>query len=84
MTVFVGLVENRGFSEKIVGFRKMGFSWVFGQQIGENKERAGTLMIFGKSRKLGKSKESKRPALNVDKILNFRQKGPGMGFLMGF
>ena len=29
-------------------------------------------MISGKSGKIGKSKESKRPALNVDKILNFR------------
>ena len=28
-------------------------------------------MISGKSGKLGKSKELKRPALNVDKILNF-------------
>ena len=55
----------------------MGFPWVFGQEIGENKERAGNLMISGKSGKLGKSKESKRPALNVDKILNF---GVGVGF----
>ena len=55
----------------------MGFSWVFGQEIGENKERAGNLMISGKSGKIGKSKESKRPALNVDKILNF---GVGVGF----
>ena len=28
-------------------------------------------MISGKSGKLGKSKELKRPALNVEKILNF-------------
>ena len=44
-------------------------------------------MISGKSRKIGKSKESKRPVLNVDKILNFRQKGPWrgrIGFLRGF
>ena len=44
-------------------------------------------MIYGKSEKIGKSKELKRPALNVDKILNFRRKGPGrgrIGFLMGF
>ena len=34
-------------------------------------------MISGKSEKIGKSKESKRPALNVDKILNF---GVGVGF----
>ena len=43
-------------------------------------------MISGKSGKIGKSKELKRPVLNVDKILNFRQKGPGMvgyGVLMG-
>ena len=69
--------ENRGFSEKWGFFRKMGFSWVFGQEIGENKGRAGNLMISGKSGKIGKSKESKRPALNVDKILNF---GVGVGF----
>ena len=36
-------------------------------------------MISGKSGKIGKSKESKRPVLNIDKILNFRQKGPGRG-----
>ena len=41
-------------------------------------------MISGKSGKIGKSKESKRPALNVDKILNFRQKGPGVGLDRGF
>ena len=43
-------------------------------------------MISGKSGKIGKSKESKRPVLNVDKILNFRQKGSWrgrIGFLMG-
>ena len=40
-------------------------------------------MISGKSGKIGKSKELKRPVLNVDKILNFRQKGPGMGSDMG-
>ena len=33
------LLKNRGF------FRKMGFSWVFGQEFGENKERAGNLII---------------------------------------
>ena len=49
----------------------MGFSWVFGQEFRENKESAGNLMISGKSEKIGKSKESKRPALNVDKILDF-------------
>ena len=41
-------------------------------------------MISGKSGKIGKSKGVKRPALNVDKILNFRQKGPGMRLGMGF
>ena len=41
-------------------------------------------MISGKSEKIGKSKESKRPALNVDKIPNFRQKGSGMVSGMGF
>ena len=55
----------------------MRFSWVFGQEFRENKERAGNLMISGKSGKLGKSKESKRPVLNVDKILNF---GVEVGF----
>ena len=64
-------MENVGF------FRKMGFSWVFGQEFGENKERAGNLMISGKSEKIGKSKESKQPALNVEKILNF---GVEVGF----
>ena len=49
----------------------MGFSWVFGQECRENKERAGNLMISGKSGKIGKSKELKRPVLNLDKILNF-------------
>ena len=39
------MVENRGFGGKWWFFRKMGFSWVFGQEIGENKERAGNLMI---------------------------------------
>ena len=34
-------------------------------------------MISGKSGKIGKSKESKRPALNIDKILNF---GVEVGF----
>ena len=34
-------------------------------------------MISGKSGKIGKSKESKRPALNVEKILNL---GVGVGF----
>ena len=34
-------------------------------------------MISGKSEKIGKSKGLKRPALNVDKILNF---GVGVGF----
>ena len=34
-------------------------------------------MISGKSGKIGKSKGLKRPALNVDKILNF---GVGVGF----
>ena len=29
------VVENWGFSGKRMGFRKMGFSWVFGQEIGE-------------------------------------------------
>ena len=71
------MVENSGFGEKWWFFRKMGFSWVFGQEFGENKERAGNLIISGKSGKLGKSKESKRPASNVDKILNF---GVGVGF----
>ena len=37
--------KNGGFGGKMVVFRKMGFSWVFGQEIGENKERAGNLMI---------------------------------------
>ena len=45
-------------------------------------------MISGKSEKIGKSKGLKRPVLNVDKILNFRQKrsgdGPGREVLMGF
>ena len=49
----------------------MGFLWVFGQEFRENKGRAGNLMISGKSGKIGKSKESKRPVLNVDKISNF-------------
>ena len=40
---------------------------------------AGNLMISGKSGEIGKSKELKRLVLNVDKILNFRRKGPGMG-----
>ena len=61
----------------------MGFSWVFGQEIGENKGRAGNLMISGKSGKIGKSKGLKRPALNVDKILNFRQKRSGDGVEYG-
>ena len=39
------MVENRGFSGKWWFFWKMGFSWVFGQEFGENKERAGNLMI---------------------------------------
>ena len=65
------MVENRGFGGKWGFFRKMGFSWVFGQEIGKKQERAGNLMISGKSGKIGKSKELKRPALNVDKILNF-------------
>ena len=75
-------VESRGFLRiyggkerwgvKKVGFyRKMGFSWVFGQEFGEKQGRAGNLIISGKSGKLGKSKESKRPVLNVDKILDF-------------
>ena len=34
-----GLVEKSGV------FWKMGFSWDFGQEFGENKERAGNLMI---------------------------------------
>ena len=50
---------------------KIGFWWDFGQEIGENEGRAGNLMISGKSGKIGKSKESKRPVLNVDKISNF-------------
>ena len=62
----------------------MGFSWVFGQEIGKNQGRAGNLMISGKSGKIGKSKELKRPVLNVDKIRNFRQKGPGRGSGMRF
>ena len=81
------LVGKWGFGRKIGVLRKMEFSWDFGQEFEENKERAGNLMISGKSGKIGKSKESKRPALNTDKILNFRQKGPGrdrIGFLMGF
>ena len=41
-------------------------------------------MISGKSGKIGKSKESKRRGSNVSKILNFRQKGPGMRLGMGF
>ena len=50
-------MENRGFCGKTGGFyRKMGFSWVFGQEFRENKERAGNLMISGKSGKIGKSK----------------------------
>ena len=60
------------FSGKMGVFRwKIGVSWVFGQEIGKNKGRAGNLMISGKSEKIGKSKESKRPALNVDKISDF-------------
>ena len=31
----------------------MGFSWVFGQEIGEKWERAGNLMISGKSENNG-------------------------------
>ena len=34
-----GRVENRGF------YGKMGFSWDFGQEIGENQGRAGNLRI---------------------------------------
>ena len=34
-----------GFSGERWFFWKMGFSWVFGQEFGENKERAGNLMI---------------------------------------
>ena len=52
----------------------MGFSWDFGHEIGKKQERAGNLRISGKSGKIGKSKESKRPALNVEKILNFGEK----------
>ena len=58
-------MKNGGF------FGKMGFSWVFGQEIGENKKRAWNLMISGKSGKMGKNKESKRRVLNVCKIPNF-------------
>ena len=78
IVVFWGLwLKIEVFMEKSRFFRKMGFSWVFGQEIGKNKGRAGNLMISGKSGKIGKSKESKRPALNVDKILNF---GVEVGF----
>ena len=79
------MVKIRVSVEKSRFFWKIGFSWDFGQEFEENKERAGDLMIYGKSEKIGKSKELKRPALNVDKILNFRRKGPGrgrIGFLM--
>ena len=39
------MVGNRGFGGKWWFFRKMGFPWVFGQEIGENKGRAGNLII---------------------------------------
>ena len=37
--------KNGGFGGKIGVLLKMGVSWVFGQEIGENKGRAGNLMI---------------------------------------
>ena len=41
-------------------------------------------MISGKSGKIGKSKDLEWMVLNVDKILDFRQKGSGRGLGMGF
>ena len=68
----MGYGQKWGFIRENGGFGgKMGFSWVFGQEIGKKQGRAGNLMISGKSGKIGKSKKSKRPALNVDKILDF-------------
>ena len=61
-----------GFLWKNWGFlEKWGFPWDFGHEIGKKQGRAGNLGISGKSGKIGKSKELKRPAVNVDKILNF-------------
>ena len=39
------MVKNGGFGGKIGVLLKMRFSWVFGQEFGENKGRAGNLMI---------------------------------------
>ena len=55
-----------------------------GKKFGKIGGRARNLMISGKSGKIGESKELKRWGLNVSKIRNFRQKGPGMGVGRGF